>query len=74
MSSMIMDAFKTHITNNVTTSLIGFPGVVKVPAGCIYKVQPLYVCINKLFKSILKEYWEDHVVKVVKDAGDEAKK
>ena len=63
-----MDAF----TNDLAAAmLIGHTDVVKFPAGCTSKVQPLDVCINKPFKYILKECWEDHVVKVVKDAGDE---
>ena len=54
--------------------LIGHRGVVKVPARCTFKVQPLDVCINKPFKSIIRECWEDHVVKVEKDTGDDANK
>ena len=66
---MVMNAF-TH--NVAAAMLIGHAGVAKFPAGCfISKLQPLVACINKPFKSILKECWEDHVVKVVKDAGDE---
>ena len=71
---MVMDAFKTHFTGYVVAAmLIGLTDVAKVTAGCISKVQPLDVCINKPFKSILRECWEDRVVTVVKDAGDEAK-
>ena len=66
---MVMNAF-TH--NVAAAMLIGPAGVAKFPAGCfISKLQPLVVCINKLFKSILRECWEDHVVKVVKESGDE---
>ena len=70
---MVMDSFKAHFTDGVTAAmLIGHTGVVKVPTGCTSKLQPLNVCINKPFKFILRECWEDHVVKAVKDAGDEA--
>ena len=48
--------------------LIGHTTVVKVPA-----VQPLHVCIIKRFKSVLRECWEDHVVKEIKNARDGAK-
>ena len=34
-------------------------------------MQPLGLCINKPFISILWQYWKDHVVKVVKVAEDE---
>ena len=66
--------FRAYATNDVAAAaiLIGHTGVVKVRARCTSKTQPLDTCINKLFKSILREYWEDHVVKLVKDAGYEA--
>ena len=74
--------FRAYATNDVAAAaiLIGHTGVVKVPARCTSKIQPLDTCIkqpldtciNKLFKSILRECWEDHVVKLVKDAGYEA--
>ena len=66
--------FRAYATNDVAAAaiLIGHTGVVKVPARCTSKIQPLDTCINKLFKFILRECWEDHVVKLVKDAGYEA--
>ena len=68
-----MDAFKARYTDDLGTAiLLCHTGVVNVPAGCTSKVQPLEACISKLFKSTLRECWEDHVVKVVKDARDEA--
>ena len=71
-SLMAMDSFKAHFTDDIAAAmLVGHSRFVKVPAGCTSKVQPLDVCINKPFKSILSECWEDHVVKVVKDAKDE---
>ena len=57
---------------DVAAMLIGYTGVVKVLAGSIFKVQPLDVFIKKSFKYILREFWEDHVIKLVKDARDEA--
>ena len=36
------------------------------------KVQPFDVCINKIYPKGILGRWEDHVVKVVKDVGDEA--
>lgn len=56
---MVMDAFKAHFTDNVGAAmLMGHTSVVKDPAECTSKVQSLGVCINKPFKSILKECWE----------------
>ena len=40
---------------------------------CISEVQSLDVCINELFKSILRECWEHYVVNLVKDAWNEAR-
>ena len=70
-----MDAFKAHFTEDAAaTMLIGHTGIVKVPAGCTSKVQTLDVCIKKPFRSILRKYWEEYVVKVVKNAGNEGMK
>ena len=67
-----MDAFKAHFTDDVAAAIIiGHTGVVKAPAGHTSKVQPLDVCINKPFKSVLSECWKNYVVKVVKGVGDE---
>ena len=35
-------------------------------------MQLLDLSFSKPFKSVLREYWEDHLVKVLKDARDEA--
>lgn len=67
---MAMDAFKAHFADDVAAMVIGHIG--HIPAGCASKVQPLDLYINKSFKSILRECWEDHAVKVLKDAGDKA--
>ena len=51
-----MDAFKSHLTDEVAAAmLIGHIVIVTVPEGCTSKVQPLDICINKLFKSILRK-------------------
>ena len=59
---MAMDAFKAHFADDVVAIIIGDIG--HILAGCASKVQPLDLCINKSFKSILRECWEDHAVKV----------
>ena len=67
-----MDPFKACFTDDTAaTMLIGHTGFAKVHARCTYRVQPLYVCINKPFKFILSECWEDHVVKIVRYSGTE---
>ena len=35
--------------------------VVIIPGGCTSKVQPLDVCLNEQFKSILKSKWLEHI-------------
>ena len=51
-------AFKANFTDGVAAAmLIGHTGVVKAPAGCTSKLQPLDICINKLFESIVRERW-----------------
>ena len=71
-SLMVMRAFKAHYMNDVAAAMLnGHTAVVKAPAGCTSKVQPLGLCINKPFISILWQYWKDHVVKAVKVAQDE---
>ena len=34
------------------------------PAGCTSKCQPLDVCINKPFKGVLRNFWEDYVANI----------
>lgn len=68
---MVMDTFKAHFKDHVAALLNGQTRVVKVPAGCTFKVQPFRVCFIKPFKSILKVCWDDHIIKEVTDAGKE---
>ena len=50
---MVMDAFKAHFTEDVPAAMLfDHTGVVQVPTGCTFKVQPLDVCINKPFKHV----------------------
>ncbi len=59
---LIIDSFSAHESseflslakaNNVDISII--------PGGCTSKVQPLDVCINKPFKSVLRRHWTEHI-------------
>ena len=36
-----------------------------VPPGCTSKCQPLDVCINKPFKGVLRNCWEDYIADIV---------
>ena len=38
--------------------------LVLVSAGCTSKCQPLHVCINKPFKGVLRNFWEDYVANI----------
>ena len=39
--------------------------LVLVPAGCTSKCKPLNVCINKPFKGVLRNFWEDYFANIV---------
>ena len=63
---MVYDAFKTHKTDNVNVLLAtNNTNLVLVPAGCTSKCQPLDVCINKPFKGVLRNSWEEYVGNIV---------
>ena len=42
-----------------------------VPPGCTSKCQPLDVCINKPFKGVLRNCWEDYVADTVTNLSEE---
>ena len=42
-----------------------------VPLGCTSKCQPLDVCINKPFKGVLRNCWEDYVADIVTNLLEE---
>ena len=59
---LLIDSFSAHETdeflelaraNNVDVSII--------PGGCTTKIQPLDVCLNKPFKSILRQHWVKYI-------------
>ena len=60
-SLMAIDAFRVYFMEDIVASML-----TEVPAGCTFKVQHIDVCMYALN---LSRY---HVVKEVKDAGDEA--
>lgn len=58
---MAIDAFRVYFMEDIVASVL-----TEFPAGCTSKVQPIDVCMYPLNVS------RYHVVKEVKDAGDEA--
>lgn len=62
LALLIIDSFSAHETkefiseaqaNNVTVSII--------PGGCTSKMQPLDICLNKPFKSVLRSCWHEYI-------------
>ena len=65
-SLMVYDAFKAHTTDEMKAVLsINSTNLIMVPPGCTSKYQPLDVCINKPFKSVLRNCWKDYVADIV---------
>ena len=59
----ILDSLAAHITPTVKQRLKEINTVpVVIPGGCMSKVQPLEVSLNKPFKSYIRRYWSDYVL------------
>ena len=62
-SFLTLDAFSAHKVDSVMEKMAeNNVGSQEVPAGCTSKVQVLDVSLNRPFKSVLTECWEDYVV------------
>ena len=71
---MVYDAFKAHTTDEMKAVLsINSTNLIMVPPGCTSKCQPLDVCINKPFKGVLRNCWEDYVADIVTNLSEEEK-
>ena len=71
-SLMVYDAFKVHTTDEIKAVLsINSANLVTVPPGCTSKCQPLDVCINKPFKGVLRNCWQDYVADIVTNLSGE---
>ena len=69
---MVYDAFKAHTTDEMKAVLsINSTNLIMVPPGCTSKCQPLDVCINKPFKGVLRNCWEDYVADIVTNFSEE---
>ena len=61
-STVCVDSFSGHeIEEFMEAAKENNVDVVIIPGGCTSKVQPLDVCLNKPFKSILKIKWLKHI-------------
>ena len=53
---LTFDAFAAHLTDDVDSQLFeAKTDTLGIPAGCTLKHQPMDVCLNKLFKAILRK-------------------
>ena len=50
---------------------INSTNLIRLPLGCTSKCQSLNVCINKPFKGVLRNCWEDYVADIVTNLSEE---
>ena len=71
-SLMVYDAFKAHTADEMKVVLsINSANLIMVRLGCTSKCQPQDVYINKPFKVVLHNYWEDDVADIVTNLSEE---
>ena len=69
---MVYDAFKAHTTEEMKAVLsINSTNLIMLPSGCTSKCQSVDVGINKPFKGLLRNYWEDCVADIVTNLSEE---
>ena len=69
---MVYDAFKAHTIDEMEAVLpINSTNLIMVLPGFTSKCQPLDVCVNKLFKGVLSNCWEDYVADIVTNLSEE---
>ena len=56
-SLLVLDSFSAHENDEFLKEARDNIDVVIIPGGCTSKVQPLDVCLNKPFKSMLRQCW-----------------
>ena len=67
-SFLTLDAFSAHKVDSVCEKMSdNNVGSQLVPPGCTSKVQVLDVSLNRPFKAVLTESWEDYVLGIVND-------
>ena len=71
-SLMVYDAFKAHTTDEIKAVLsINSTNLIMVPPGCTSKCQPQDASMNKPFKGVLRNCWEDNVADIVNNLSEE---
>ena len=71
-SLMVYDAFKAHTTDEIKAVLsINSTNLIMVPPGCTSKCQPQDASMNKPFKGVLRNCWEDNVADIVTNLSEE---
>ena len=55
---LVFDMFKVHLKDDVheETNI----SQVLIPGGCMSKIQPLDVCLNKTFTAYIRGVWEEY--------------
>ena len=67
------DVFTANLTGGVKNQLLeGNSNILAMSAGCTSKCQPMNVCLNKLFKTILRKCWVKMYVSSVVESFAEA--
>ena len=65
-SLLTFDAFSAHKTDDVQSKLVeNKSDILMIPPGCTSKCQLMDVCINKLFKAILRKCWVTYISKII---------
>ena len=68
---LIIDSFSAHEDQDFTSEANKENvDVVVIPGGCTSKVQPLDVCLNKPFKSLLRGCWQEYIDSLVSNDPD----
>ena len=72
-SMLSFDDFTANLTGGVKNQLLeGNSNILAMSAGCTSKCQPMNVCLNKLFKTILRKCWVKMYVSSVVESFAEA--
>ena len=71
-SFLTLDSFSAHKVDSVLEEMaVNDVGSLEVPAGCTSKVQVLDVSVNRPFKLVLGECWENYVLDTVEKLGSD---
>ena len=67
-SLLTFDAFSAHKTDDVQSKLVeNKSNILMIPPGCTSKCKPMDVCINQLFKAILRKCWINYISKIIEE-------